>query len=114
MSDWSAAEKKIARRAYEAARKVVLAKTLVAFKAKAAAAATVDDMWEVRDYLRQQGRELDALLDYRYSILTIVFGRLIEEGHLHADQLAGLSQDKLDEIQRWISRRAQGDGAGGN
>lgn len=105
MSDWTSAEKKIARRAYEAARQAVLAKTLAAFKAKAAAASTVDDMWEVRDYLREQQRDLDELLDYRYSQLTIVFARLIEEGHLQADQLAGLSQDKLDEIQWWISRR---------
>jgi hypothetical protein len=105
MSDWSAAEKKIARRAYEAAREAVLAKTLAEFKAKAAAAATVDDMWAVGDYLRQQGRDLDELLDYRYSVLTMVFGRLIEEGHLQIDQLAGLSQDKLEEVQRWISRR---------
>jgi hypothetical protein len=112
MSDWSPAEKKIARRAYEAARAVVLAKTLAEFKAKAAAATTVDDMWAVQDYLRQQGRDLDELLDYRYSVLTMVFGRLIGEGHLQIDQLAGLSHDKLDEVQRLLSWRKQKGGAG--
>ena len=42
--EWSNAEKKIARRAYEEARQAVLARTLAEFKAKAAAATTIDDM----------------------------------------------------------------------
>jgi hypothetical protein len=105
MTEWTHAEKKIARRAFESARALVLAKTLAEFKAKAAAASTVDDMWAVADYLRQQGRDLDDLLDYRYSVLTLVFGRLIDLGHLQLSQLAGLSPDKLDEIRHWLSLR---------
>jgi hypothetical protein len=42
--EWSNAEKKIARRAYETARQAVLAKVLAEFKARAAAVATVDGM----------------------------------------------------------------------
>lgn len=101
--DWSNAEKKIARRAYEAARRAALAGTLAEFKARAAAAATVDDMWSIVDDLRQRRRELEELLDYRYSQLTLVFGRLIFEGHLDEKQLAGLSEDKFEEVHHYLS-----------
>jgi len=100
---WSGSEKKIARRAYEAARQTVLAGTLAEFKAKAAAAATIDDMWSIVDALRQRRRDLEELLDFRYSQLTLVFSRLIVEGHLDERQLAGLAEDKLEEIRRDIS-----------
>ena len=101
--EWSNAEKKIARRAYETARQAVLAKVLAEFKARAAAVATVDGMWSIVDELRQRRRELDDLLSYRYSRLTSVLARLIFEGHLDEKQLTGLSEDKLEEIRRSVS-----------
>src|SRR5215475_12992872 len=101
--EWSNAEKKIARRAFEAARESVLAGAFAEFKAKAAAARTVDDMWSIGDALRQRRLEIDELLDYRYSQLTLVFARLIVEGYLDEKQLAGLSEDKLDEVHRDVS-----------
>lgn len=103
MRDWSNAEKKIARQAYEAARQAVLARTLAEFKAKAAAATTIDDMWSIVDGSRERRRELEALLDYRYSQLPLVFARLIVEGYLDERQLAGLPEDKLEEIRRDVS-----------
>ncbi|WP_343716303.1 hypothetical protein [Inquilinus sp.] len=45
--EWSASEKKIARRAYEAALGVALARILTEFKAKAAEAATPSEMWDL-------------------------------------------------------------------
>jgi hypothetical protein len=101
--EWSGSEKKIARRAYEAAADVVLARALAEFKAKAAAATTPTDMWDVEDFLRRRRRELDELLDYRYSQLVLVFGRLIHEGYLDEAQLAGLAEDKLAAIRRYLS-----------
>ena len=101
--EWSNAEKKIARRAYEEARQAVLARTLAEFKAKAAAATTIDDMWSIVDGSRERRRELEALLDYRHSQLPLVFARLIVEGYLDERQLAGLSEDKLEEIRRDVS-----------
>ena len=65
MRERSKAEKRIARRAYEKGREAVLAKTLAEFKAKAAAATTIDDMWSLVDASRSLGQELDDLLDYR-------------------------------------------------
>jgi len=100
---WSDAEKKTARRAYEAARQAVLARTLAEFKENAAAAATIDDMWSIVDESRQRRRELEELLDYRYSQLPLVFARLIVEGYLDERQLAGLPEDKLEDIRRDVS-----------
>jgi hypothetical protein len=47
---WSASEKKVAHQAFEAARHSALAGIVAEFKAKAAAAATVSDMWAIEDY----------------------------------------------------------------
>jgi hypothetical protein len=81
----------------------VLAAVMAEFKKKAAAAATPSDMWDVEDYLHQRRREIDDLLDYRYSQLVFVFGRLIHEGYLDEAQLAGLSEDKIAGIRRYLS-----------
>jgi len=101
---WSPSEKKIARRAYDAALGVALSKALAEFKAKAAQVATPSDMWDLEDYLRQKRRHIDTIFDYRYSQLPFVFGVLIREGHLDEASLAGLSDEKLQEIRsllRW-------------
>ena len=100
---WSASEKKIARGAYEDALESVLAKLLTEFKAKAAAATTLSDMWAVEDYLRQQRRELDETFDYRYSRLPLVLAQLIREGYLDEARLRGLSEEKLEIIRRLLS-----------
>ena len=100
---WSASEKKIARGAYEDALESMLAKLVTEFKAKAAAATTPSDMWAVEDYLRQERRELDEIFDYRYSLLPLVFARLIREGHLDLARLNGLSEEKLEIVRRFLS-----------
>jgi Photoprotection regulator fluorescence recovery protein len=105
MSDreWTSAEKKIARRAFEAALEAALAAVMAEFKTKAAAAATPDDMWSVERFLRERRQEIDETFDYRYSRLPAVFGRLILDGHLDEARLTGLSEDKLEEIRRYVS-----------
>ena len=100
---WSASDKKIARRAFEAALEAALAGIMAEFKRKAATAATPEDMWTVEDFLREQRREIDKTFDYRYSQLAFVFARLIVQGHLDEGQLSGLSEDKLEEIRRDVS-----------
>lgn len=100
---WSPSEKKIARRAYDAALELALAKTMTEFKRRANAAATPSDMWAVEDYLRRQRKEIDGMFDYRYSQLPFVFARLIHEGYLDESQLAGLSEDKLTLIRSMLS-----------
>jgi len=100
---WSAGEKRIARRAFDAALDTALAGIMSEFKARAAAAATPSEMWAVEDYLRRCRRDLDEVFDYRYSRLIDVFGVLIREGHLAEADLAGLSEEKLAIIRRMLA-----------
>lgn len=100
---WSPSEKKIARSAFDAALDAALTKTMTEFKARANAVAAPSEMWEIEDYLRQQRREIDAVFDYRYSQLPLVFARLILEGYLDESRLAGLSEEKLGVIRSFIS-----------
>ncbi|MER9584612.1 hypothetical protein [Mesorhizobium sp. M0276] len=100
---WSSSEKKLARRAFDAALEVALARTMAEFKNKANAATVPAEMWEVEDYLRERRREIDRMFDYRYSQLLYVFAGLIRAGYLDENLLAGLSQDKRDAIRRDIA-----------
>ncbi|HEY1710841.1 MAG TPA: hypothetical protein VGG10_21430 [Rhizomicrobium sp.] len=100
---WSPAEKKIARSAYEAALEVALASVMAEFKAKAAAAASPSDIWDVEDYLRRQRYEIDRLFDYRYSQLLLVFAQLIRKGYLKEARLTGLSDEKREIVRRLLS-----------
>jgi hypothetical protein len=99
---WTGSEKKIARRVFEEARQKVLAKALATFKAEAAVA-DIDEMWAMIDQLRERRKEIEQLLDFRYSQLTFVFARLVLEGYLDEQQLEGLSEDKREGIRRYIS-----------
>ena len=96
---WTGSEKKLARRAFEAALERVLAGIVAEFKARAARVANVSEMWDIEDYLRRQRKQVDELFDYRYSQLCFVFARLLCMGHLDETELAGLSEDKLAIIR---------------
>lgn len=108
---WSPAEKKIARRAYEAALEAALARTMAEFRAKAAAAATPAEMWAVGSFLSQRRRDIEETFDYRYSQLPWVFAQLIGNGLLDEAQLARLAEEKLDMIRALLSL-ARGKGRG--
>jgi len=100
---WSEAEKKLARRVFEAALVAELAEVIADFKARAAAVVAADDMWEIEERLRNKRQEIDRKYDYRYSQLIFVFGRLLREGRVQEAQLAGLAEEKLDGIRRIAS-----------
>jgi hypothetical protein len=105
---WSPAEKKVARRAFDTALESALAKVMAEFKIKANSATTPSAMWEIEDYLRRQRREIDAMFDFRYSQLPLVFARLIREGHLDESLLAGLSKEKRELIRSFLVFAAKG------
>ena len=100
---WSTSEKKIARRAFDTALDRALEMILADFKSKAAAAATPSEMWDIGDELQRQRKEIDRTFDYRYSQLLLVFAVLIRKGYLDEEQLAGLSEEKIEEIRRFLA-----------
>jgi hypothetical protein len=105
---WSGSEKKVARRAFEAALEGAVAGIVAEFKARAAAVATNSEMWEMENYLKRKRREVEELFDYRYSQLCFVFAQLIFLGRLDEGQLAGLSDEKLGIIRAMRDRMRRG------
>lgn len=79
-SDWSPAEKKIARRIFDAALHRERAEVMQAFKSRAAKATEPDDMWSTQEFLTKSRNSIDRKFDYRYSQLEFVFGRLLRKG----------------------------------
>lgn len=105
---WSGSEKKVARRAFEAALDTALSGILSEFRERVAAVTTSAEMWDIEDFLRQRRREVEELFDYRYSQLPFVFARLICLGYLDEAQLAGLSDEKMAIIRNdvaWMKKR---------
>jgi hypothetical protein len=96
---WTDREKKIARHAFEVAVAEELASTVADFKARAAAVAEPEEMWALEQYLRERRHDIDRKYDYRYSQLIWVFGQLLREGRVREEQLAGLSEGKLNDIR---------------
>lgn len=96
---WSGSEKKIARSAYDAALESALASVMTEFKKRADAIIAPSDMWEIEDFLHDQRRKIDEMFDYRYSQLPRVFARLVHEGYLDEERLAGLAEDKREIIR---------------
>ncbi len=100
---WSDAEKKIARRAFDAALKNECAAIMQKLKGLAAKAENPEDICAIHDYLTEQRRAIDGKYDYRYSQLSVVFGRLLRENWIEAKYLKGPSEEKLAAILRLIS-----------
>jgi len=100
---WTDAEKKLARRVFDAALASELAEVMADFKGRAAAAAQPDDLWAIEAFLRSSRRDIDEKYDYRYSVLLVLFARLLREGRIQETQLAGLSEEKLSDVRRMAS-----------
>ena len=99
---WTGAEKQIARKAFNNAYHGECRKIIDTAKSMLAQASAPPDLWKVHDYLTQERRETDEKYDYRYSVLTLVFAKLIHEGRLAEDDLDGLHADKLEAIRKHL------------
>jgi len=62
-------------------------------------------IWRLHDYLDEKRREVDQKYDYRYSVLMMVFPRLVSEGWLKLEELAGIGAEKVDVIAKVMSLR---------
>lgn len=100
---WSEAEKKIARRAFEAAMRREYSALMENLKRRAVQAENPEDIWAIHDYLTEHRRDIDGKYDYRYSQLVIVFGRLLKEKWLYENDIEGLGEEKLQAIRHIAS-----------
>ena len=96
---WSRSEKVIARKAFDAALKRELHELIQEAKQMASQIQQPSDLWDLEHYLTQRRREIDRKYDYRYSELTLVFGKLLCQRWLAEEELRGLGEDKLKSIR---------------
>ena len=96
---WSRAEKAIARTAFDAALGRELHVVIQETKRLASQISQSSDLWDLEHYLTERRKEIDRKYDYRYSRLTQVFGRLLYEGRVTEQDLAGLHENKLRSIR---------------
>ena len=101
--NWSSAEKKIAKQAYDAALKREYAALLQQLKDSAEKANSRDDIWYIYDHLTKQRKSIDQRYDYRYSQLIFVFGILLRQKWLEESDLEGLAEDKLQLIRAFAN-----------
>ncbi len=107
---WSKAEKKIARRAYDLAYRRECEALIKEVKARSRKVVEPDDLWRLADDLWAHRQEIEDKYDYRYSVLPLVFARLISEGWLSLSDLDGLDPDKLARIATLLGPEEEEDG----
>jgi hypothetical protein len=100
---WSQAEKKVARTAFDLALKRELGKVMVEVKKRAEKIKQPPDLWNLEHYLTECRKRIDRKFDYRYSVLIQVFGELLHRGQIREEDLRGLGEDKLAAIRRFAS-----------
>jgi hypothetical protein len=96
---WSRSERALARKAFDAALGRELHEVIQEAKKMASQIQQSSDLWDLEHYLTQRRKEIDRKYDYRYSQLTLVFGRLLYEKRLREEELRGLREDKLKSIR---------------
>jgi photoprotection regulator FRP-like protein len=98
---WSPAEKAVARKAFDLALKRELEAVIIEAKKRAGNVQQPSDLWELERYLTERRIQIDRQYEYKYSVLILLFGNLIQQGRLSEQELQGLNQDKLDAIRRY-------------
>jgi Photoprotection regulator fluorescence recovery protein len=101
-SAWSHAEKRAARRIFDKAYRRQCHSIRDKLKSMIAAAVDPPDIWRIHDYLSEERRRTDKLFDYRYSVLILVFARLLADGLLTEAELNELSPEKAAQIRRIV------------
>jgi len=98
--NWSPAEKAVAHKAFDTALQRELEKVIRETKTRVARIRQPSELWELERYLTERRNEIDDEFDYRYSVLPLVFGRLLRHGLLREEELCGLNEDKMFRIRQ--------------
>jgi 2-phospho-L-lactate guanylyltransferase (CobY/MobA/RfbA family) len=95
---WTAAEKKVARRAFENALERHLSAITAEAKRMMANVADPSDLWQVEAYLTESRKTVDRIYQFRYSDLLRVFSILMRDEWLKEADLVGLQPEKIADI----------------
>jgi len=102
---WSATQKKAARAAFDLALRRELKSIRNEVESMIQNGSDDNVVWSLQDYLPKKRREIDQKYDYRYSVLVLVFCRLVFEGWLTEDELVGIGVEKVEVIGKVRSLR---------
>jgi hypothetical protein len=97
---WSQSEKRIARRVFEQALNRELTALIQEAKERINRVFTPEELWEVEHWLTERRKEIDMTYDYRYSVLPVVFAKLLHRRVVSNSDLDGLGPEKIDLIRR--------------
>jgi hypothetical protein len=97
---WTAAEKKVARRAFDNALERHLTAIIGEAKRMMASVAAPSELWQVEAYLTESRKTVDRIYQFRYSDLLRVFSILMRDEWLKEADLAGLQPEKIADITR--------------
>jgi len=100
---WSKKEKKIAREAFDKAYERECSDLAEKIRSEANNLSKPEDIWRLHDFMSKKLKDIGKTYDYRYSVLTLVFARLINDGWLDYDDLKGLTEDKVARIESVIN-----------
>jgi hypothetical protein len=97
---WSHKEKGVARAAFDTALARENASIRKEVERMLQSSKEGSAVWDVLAFLSNKQRAIERKYDYRYSVLTGVFARLLYEGWLTEQDLSGLGPEKLELIRR--------------
>jgi len=97
---WTAAEKKVARKAFENALERHLSAITAEAKRMMANVADPSDLWQVEAYLTESRKTVNRMYQFRYSDLLQVFSILMQHEWLKEADLVGLQPEKIADITR--------------
>ncbi|MDD1777237.1 MAG: hypothetical protein LUQ65_03640 [Candidatus Helarchaeota archaeon] len=95
---WTKSEKIISKRAFEKCYQRECKAILTKLKERIASADKPSDLWLIHDFLTEELKNIEYKYDYRYSVLILLFARLLKEGWLQESDLDGLEEDKVEKI----------------
>ncbi|MGH9433827.1 MAG: hypothetical protein ACRD3T_20040 [Terriglobia bacterium] len=98
--NWSKSEKAAARRAFDTAYQRECSAIRAKLKTMIESASDSSGIWRIHDYLSEQRDQTDKKYDYRYSVLILVFARLLNEGWVVEGDLLGIGEDKIERIKQ--------------
>lgn len=104
---WTAAEKKVAGKAFDRALKCNLEEIIEEAKRRMAKVNEPSALWELEAYLTETRKTVNRVYQFRELRLLTVFSKLMGDGRLKEGDLVGLQPDKIELIGTWaLSRRS--------
>lgn len=100
--EWSKTEKEISRSAFDRAYQREIDNLIQTVAETAKTISTIDEVWQLHNFLSAKRHEIDGKYDDRDSGLIFVFARLVREQWLSIDELKGLDVEKLAKISALI------------